>query len=122
MKRPFPALTGIVAPGFEPVRDTLVANFEEGLELGAALAVYQRGKPVVDLASGLRDPKSGEPYSTETLQPVFSATKGITALAANNARGSWPTRSQRTGRVVLRNPPRPIGLAMQGHWPGCSPR
>jgi CubicO group peptidase (beta-lactamase class C family) len=38
---------------------------------------------VVDLAGGLRDHVSGEHYSRETLQPVFSATKGITALAAN---------------------------------------
>ena len=32
---------------------------------------------------GLRDRVSREPYSRETLQSVFSATKGITALAAN---------------------------------------
>jgi CubicO group peptidase (beta-lactamase class C family) len=38
---------------------------------------------VVDLAGGFRNLVLGEPYSLETLQPVFSVTKGIPALAAN---------------------------------------
>jgi CubicO group peptidase (beta-lactamase class C family) len=76
-------VTGLVEPGFEPVRDVFLANFEHGSELGAAVSVYRHGKAVVDLAAGFRDAASGEPYSTETLQPIFSATKGVTALAAN---------------------------------------
>jgi len=80
---PSPIVTGSVAPGFEPVRDAFLANFERGHELGAAVAVYQRGRLVVDLAAGLRDPVSRERYDCDTLQPVFSVTKGITALAAN---------------------------------------
>ena len=51
--------------------------------MGAALAVYHQGKLVVDLAAGLRDRASGEPYTRDILQPVFSVTKGITAVAAN---------------------------------------
>jgi CubicO group peptidase (beta-lactamase class C family) len=70
-------------PGFEPVRDVFLASFQQGNEIGAAVSVYLRGKPVVDLAAGLRDPRSGETYSSDTLQPIFSATKGITELAAN---------------------------------------
>ena len=76
-------VTGFVADGFEPVRDAFLANFEHGREIGAAIAVYLRGELVVDLAAGLRDLVSGEHYSRETLQPVFSVTKGVTALAAN---------------------------------------
>jgi CubicO group peptidase (beta-lactamase class C family) len=75
--------SGHVEPEFEAVRDSFLANFAQGHEVGAAVAVYHRGKLVVDLAGGLRDPASGEPYTHETLQPVFSVTKGITALAAN---------------------------------------
>jgi CubicO group peptidase (beta-lactamase class C family) len=60
-----------------------LANFEDGRELGAAVCAYQHGIPVVDLAAGFRDPASDEAYSRETLQPIFSATKGVTALAAN---------------------------------------
>ena len=47
------ALDGHVEPSFAPVRETFVANFEQNLELGAAVAVYHRGKLVVDLAGGL---------------------------------------------------------------------
>jgi hypothetical protein len=44
---------GVVEPQFAPVRETFVANFEQNLELGAAVAVYHHGKLVVDLAGGL---------------------------------------------------------------------
>ena len=54
---------------------------QEGLDI--AVAVYYRGKLVVDLAGGLFARGSEIKYSRETLQPIFSATKGITALAAN---------------------------------------
>jgi CubicO group peptidase (beta-lactamase class C family) len=76
-------VSGHVEPEFEAVRDSFLASFAQGCEVGAAVAVYHRGRLVVDLAGGLRDQASGEPYSRETLQPVFSVTKGITALAAN---------------------------------------
>jgi CubicO group peptidase (beta-lactamase class C family) len=72
-----------VEPQFAPVLDALVANFEERRAVGAAVAVNHRGALVVDLAAGMRDRTSPEPYSLETLQAVFSVTKGITALAAN---------------------------------------
>jgi CubicO group peptidase (beta-lactamase class C family) len=74
---------GHVAPQFASVCDAFVANFEQNLELGAAVVVYHRGKLVVDLAGGLFARGSEIRYSRETLQPIFSATKGITALAAN---------------------------------------
>jgi CubicO group peptidase (beta-lactamase class C family) len=74
---------GRVESQFAPVLDAFVANFEEGREVGAAVAVYHRGELVVDLAAGMRDRTSEIPYSRETLQAVFSITKGVTALAAN---------------------------------------
>lgn len=74
---------GHVEPQFAPVLDAFAANFERGQEVGAAVAVYHRGEPVVDLAAGMRDRTSDTPYTRETLQAVFSVTKGITALAAN---------------------------------------
>jgi len=77
------AFDGHIEPAFAPVREAFVANFEQNLELGAAVAVYYRGKLVVDLAGGLCAPESEIRYSPGTLQPIFSATKGITALTAN---------------------------------------
>src|SRR5215469_6985401 len=76
-------LDGDCDRAFEKVREAFISNFENGLESGAAVTVYCRGKLVVDLAAGVRDRSTGVPYSRDTLQPVFSATKGITALAAN---------------------------------------
>ena len=76
-------VSGLVEPEFETVRESFLGNFDQGREIGAAVVVYHRGRLVVDLAGGLRDRVSSKRYSHETLQPVFSATKGITALAAN---------------------------------------
>jgi CubicO group peptidase (beta-lactamase class C family) len=76
-------LEGYCAPAFDEVREVFSLHFHQGLEVGAALAVYHQGKLVVDLAAGLRDLAPGEPYTRDVLQPVFSVTKGITAVAAN---------------------------------------
>jgi CubicO group peptidase (beta-lactamase class C family) len=76
-------VSGWVDSGFEPVRDVFLANFEHGREVGAAVSVYRHGQPVVELTAGFRALASDESYSGKTLQPIFSATKGVTALAAN---------------------------------------
>ena len=74
---------GWTAPGFEGVRDVFVANFEAGAELGAGFAAYHRGAKVVDLWGGLADEASDTPWVESTLVPVFSTTKGMTAICAN---------------------------------------
>jgi CubicO group peptidase (beta-lactamase class C family) len=75
------AVEGEVASGFEPVADAFATNFAEGLELGAALCIYHRGRVVVDIAAG--EDGRGRAYRADTLQLVFSTTKGATALAAH---------------------------------------
>ncbi|WP_019930326.1 serine hydrolase domain-containing protein [Nocardia sp. BMG111209] len=77
------AIDGTVAPGFEPVRDAFAANFEKAGEVGAAVAVYRDGQPVVDLWGGLADPATDRPWERDTLQLVYSATKAVTAAAAH---------------------------------------
>jgi CubicO group peptidase (beta-lactamase class C family) len=79
-------IEGDVEPGFEPVRDAFVENFRRG-DVGAALCVYHRGRRVVDLAGGVVDPRTGAPYRRDTLQPVFSVSKGVVALAAHMLAG-----------------------------------
>ncbi|MDH5672711.1 MAG: beta-lactamase family protein [Myxococcales bacterium] len=74
---------GRVEPGFEGVRDAFEQNFAEGLELGAAFCLYVDGRPVVDLWGGVVDAASGRAYAEDTLQLVFSTTKGATAVCAN---------------------------------------
>ncbi len=73
---------GFVAPGFEAVRDAFVANFDHG-DVGAACCVYVDGIPVVDLVGGWADPDPVRPWTPETVVPVFSTTKGATAICAN---------------------------------------
>jgi CubicO group peptidase (beta-lactamase class C family) len=52
-------------------------NFEKFGELGAAVSIWQDGKPVVDLYGGFCDPRHEKPWEADTLVLVWSATKGI---------------------------------------------
>lgn len=72
---------GAVVSGWEPVRDAFVANLESGEEVGCSVAVYHRGRKVVDLWGGDFDLDRTMPYDEDTLQLVFSTTKGIAAIA-----------------------------------------
>ena len=52
-------------------------NFEKFGELGAAVSIWQDGKPVVDLYGGFCDARREEPWEADTLVLIWSATKGI---------------------------------------------
>jgi CubicO group peptidase (beta-lactamase class C family) len=71
----------VVAPGWELVRDAFLEGFALGEEHGAGVAVYHRGKCVVDIMGGWRDRDHTVPYDTDAMQVVFSTTKGITSIA-----------------------------------------
>jgi CubicO group peptidase (beta-lactamase class C family) len=74
---------GHVEPGFEGVREAFARSFAEHGEVGAATSVYVGGHKVVDLWGGIADRNTGAPYTEDTLQLVFSTTKGATAACAN---------------------------------------
>lgn len=76
-------IQGFTAPGFEGVRDAFVTNFESGNEVGAAFSAYHHGEKVVDLWGGIADKATGAPWNEDTIIPVFSTTKGATAICAN---------------------------------------
>ncbi|WP_024756576.1 serine hydrolase domain-containing protein [Streptomyces exfoliatus] len=76
-------INGEVAPGFEPVREAFAANFTQHGDIGAAVCVYWHGRPVVDLWGGVADADTGRPWDRDTLQLVYSATKGVTATAVH---------------------------------------
>jgi CubicO group peptidase (beta-lactamase class C family) len=80
---------GVVAPGFEPVREAFVENFTERGELGGAVCVVVDGEVVVDLWGGIRDRKTGAPWEPDTMTVVHSTTKGLAAmvLALLHSRG-----------------------------------
>jgi CubicO group peptidase (beta-lactamase class C family) len=78
-----PALHGVVAPGFEPVRAAFAANFVRTGpygEIGASLAVYRHGACVVDLWGGHADRQRTSNWTRDTLVNLWSTTKGAAAL------------------------------------------
>ncbi len=75
-------IDGLVEPGWEKVADAFQANFDEGKEHGAAVAVYAGGQPVVDLWGGVADPTTGRSWEQDSVVLVFSSTKGMTAILA----------------------------------------
>ena len=74
---------GWTASGWEGVRDAFQANFDNGSEVGAAFSCYHRGEKVADLWGGIADQDRGDPWNEDTIIPVFSTTKGMTAIIAN---------------------------------------
>lgn len=68
---------------FGPVADAFVANFDSAGEVGAAVAVYLDGRPVVDLWAGTADAGTGRSWSRETVVGVFSCSKGVMATLVN---------------------------------------
>jgi len=74
---------GSVAAGFEPVQKAFAANFEQHGEIGAACCVHLHGKRIVDLWGGVTAPGGSDVYTADTLQMVWSTTKGVVAMAAH---------------------------------------
>ena len=93
---------GHVEPGFEPVAEAFAQNFAERGELGAAFAATLDGSPVVDLWGGVADGDSGSPWRQDTMQVIFSGTKGLTALCV--------AMLIDRGRLALEDP-------VSRHWP-----
>jgi CubicO group peptidase (beta-lactamase class C family) len=72
---------GEVSRGFERVRDAFAENFARRHELGGACCAYVRGEKVVDLWGGVRNKQTREPWDRDTMVIVYSATKGLAAMA-----------------------------------------
>lgn len=70
-------LHGFVAAGFEPVADEFLRNFTVRGDVGAAFSAVQGDKVLVDIWGGTAAP--GRPWQQDTLQLIFSGTKGLTA-------------------------------------------
>ncbi len=67
---------------FLPVRDTLAASIDRGDDVGASVAIYLGGEPVVDIWGGVADRQSGRPWERDTITNTWSLTKTMTALCA----------------------------------------
>jgi len=73
---------GTVEPGFEKVRDAFADNFTHHDEVGAAFACHVSGELVVDVWAGVADQRTGAAWTANTLQLVFSTSKGLAAICA----------------------------------------
>lgn len=70
---------GWTATGFEDVAEAFERNFADRGELGAAFAAYRHGELVVDVWGGLADRETGRLWDRDTIQLMFSGTKGLAA-------------------------------------------
>ncbi|CAJ0602568.1 unnamed protein product [Cylicocyclus nassatus] len=72
---------GEVDSQYEGVQNAFEQNFIEGLEAeGASVAVYVKGRKVVDLWGGYADIQSAKTWKQNTISIVFSTTKAVAAL------------------------------------------
>lgn len=63
------------------LEDAFRRNFEERGELGASLSVWRDGEEICSLHQGWRHPDRSAAWESDTLAPVWSATKGPAAVA-----------------------------------------
>ncbi|MEM8562977.1 MAG: serine hydrolase domain-containing protein [Pseudomonadota bacterium] len=73
-------LEGQFEPRFAGVAQAFEANFTDRGDIGAALAVVERGRMVVDIWAGRRDAGKSLGWQQDTLVNVWSTTKGVTAI------------------------------------------
>ncbi|MGB3455529.1 MAG: serine hydrolase domain-containing protein [Litorimonas sp.] len=75
-----PPISGHVAPGFQPVREAILRNFEGEGELGCQVSIFRDGEPLVDLCAGWIDRKRTTEVTPKTLFSVYSSGKAMAAL------------------------------------------
>jgi CubicO group peptidase (beta-lactamase class C family) len=73
---------GMTDPKFESVREQLEKNLDVGDDVGASVAVFYRGEPVVDIWGGYQDVDKTVEWQRDTLVNVWSTTKTMTFLVA----------------------------------------
>jgi CubicO group peptidase (beta-lactamase class C family) len=76
-------VSGSCTPRFERVREEFERNFAERGESGASVCVILDGEPVVDLWGGVADEAIGRPWEQDTMNVIFSCSKGLAALCGN---------------------------------------
>ena len=65
---------------FDAVSEAFKANFDEGLEHGAAFCVMYKGQILIDLKGGWADRRKTKPLDEDALISVYSSGKAVAAL------------------------------------------
>src|SRR5919205_196348 len=73
---------GTCAERFGDVRTTMASHLDQGLDVGASVAVMVEGELVVDLWGGFLDTARTRPWERDTIINTWSITKPMTALCA----------------------------------------
>lgn len=95
-------IDGWTAAGFEDVAEAFERNFTDRGEVGAAFAAYEYGELVVDLWGGTADRETGRAWDRDTIQLMFSGTKGLASACV--------LLLVQRGQVSLDDP-------LSGYWP-----
>ncbi len=75
-------VSGTCEERFAGVADVLARNLDDGLDIGASVAVTIDGEYVVDVWGGHVDVERTAPWTRDTVVTVFSTSKTMTALCA----------------------------------------
>jgi CubicO group peptidase (beta-lactamase class C family) len=67
---------------FRPVAEALSRNLHSGADVGASVAVFIDGEPVVDIWGGYADAERTRPWERDSITNVFSTTKTMTFVCA----------------------------------------
>src|ERR687885_476683 len=73
---------GTCAERFSDVRTTMASHLDQGLDVGASVAVMLEGELVVDLWGGFADAARTRLWERDTIINTWSITKPMTALCA----------------------------------------
>ena len=73
---------GICDDAYLPVKEAFQWGFDEGLEVGASVAIAHEGEMVVDLWGGFANRKETRPWQKDTMVLLASTTKIMTNLCA----------------------------------------
>jgi len=72
-------MTKMTTAAHREIQRILDNAVRQGDERGIQVAVYHHGRLVVDAWAGMADPATGRAVAGDTLFPVFSTSKGVTA-------------------------------------------
>jgi len=75
-------IEGTCEAAFEGVRSVLSTQLDSGADLGASVAVFLHGEPVVDIWGGYCDEAKTVPWERDTITNVWSTTKTMTFVCA----------------------------------------
>jgi CubicO group peptidase (beta-lactamase class C family) len=67
----------------QQVQEVIEELVESGVERGLQVAVYHRGKQVVDAVAGVADPATGRPVTPDTLFFSYSIGKGVASTVVH---------------------------------------